>query len=251
MKNIIKLSIVLFSISFLFVSCQDDEPPIVDLCAAVNCQNDGTCVEGICDCPLGYAGSSCENFDLNEVQALLDDGQTPYILFNAGIPIQNLIGKSYQGGIIFSMDASNGRGLLAYPTDIGTGNTWGCEGDDILSINNVFVNPPTSGPATEEGARIGDGVTNTDHIVSICPEEVIAAKLCRGIGSSWSLPSIGELNLMYTNLHLNGLGGFEDSAYWSSTEANLEKAWARSFFQDNQFRGFKSDKNLIRAIRNF
>jgi len=38
-----------------------------------------------------------------------------------------------------------------------------------------------------------------------------------GGNMGWSLPSIAELNLMYDNLHLQELGDFVGSAYWSST----------------------------------
>lgn len=38
---------------------------ITDLCSGLNCQNGGTCVaqdnEAICNCPIGYYGSRCEN----------------------------------------------------------------------------------------------------------------------------------------------------------------------------------------------
>jgi len=35
--------------------------------------------------------------------------------------------------------------------------------------------------------------------------------------SDWRLPTQGELDLMYQNLHINGLGNFMNAGYWSST----------------------------------
>lgn len=34
-----------------------------DPCETVECQNGGACVEGICNCPEGFEGSLCEEFD--------------------------------------------------------------------------------------------------------------------------------------------------------------------------------------------
>ena len=249
MKNIINLSLTLMCLCFLLFAC-DNEDPIIDPCASVTCQNDGVCLNGTCDCPDGYMGTNCESFDPDEVQALLDAGQTPFSLFNAGIPVENLYGATYQGGIIFYINTTDGRGLVAAANDIPSVR-WGCEGDDIISLNNISVNPPSTGPATEEGARIGDGKTNTDLITSICGEEVIAAKVCRGLGQAWFLPSIGELNLMYTNLHLKGLGGFSSNLYWSSSESSRFEAWSRAMNVDEQ-RGFKKGSvNDVRAVRSF
>jgi len=35
--------------------------------------------------------------------------------------------------------------------------------------------------------------------------------------TGWRLPTREELNLMYVNLKLQGLGSFKDDFYWSST----------------------------------
>ncbi len=35
--------------------------------------------------------------------------------------------------------------------------------------------------------------------------------------------------MMYVNLHLQGLGGFANSSYWSSTELDGNDAWAQFF----------------------
>lgn len=59
MKNLFLISrtsfIVLFIFSFLvYAACQKDK------CKDVQCQNGGTCNEGVCNCPDGYSGTYCE-----------------------------------------------------------------------------------------------------------------------------------------------------------------------------------------------
>ncbi|GAB5538994.1 MAG: hypothetical protein Salg2KO_10970 [Salibacteraceae bacterium] len=50
MKKLILLFSIALSISL--VSCDD--------CRDVTCLNGGTCVEGICECPIGFSGATCE-----------------------------------------------------------------------------------------------------------------------------------------------------------------------------------------------
>ena len=49
--------VILFVGLFLVTSCNEDP------CDAVVCYNGGVCINGNCDCPPGFTGSSCENED--------------------------------------------------------------------------------------------------------------------------------------------------------------------------------------------
>jgi len=72
--------------------------------------------------------------------------------------------------------------------------------------------------------------------------------------SDWYLPSLGELQEMYTELHLNSLGNFASYNYWSSTEYNLAGASAINFSDGtvNANTGKGSTSNMhVRAIRTF
>ena len=51
------------------------------------------------------------------------------------------------------------------------------------------------------------------------------------IGNDWFLPSRNELVAMFNNLKAEGVGGFADDSYWSSTETNATRA-ASVFFGD-------------------
>ena len=46
-----------------------------------------------------------------------------------------------------------------------------------------------------------------------------AKKSCLELGIGWRLPNINELELIHKELHLNGLGDFENDSYWSISKA--------------------------------
>jgi hypothetical protein len=46
--------------------------------------------------------------------------------------------------------------------------------------------------------------------------------------NDWQLPDRGDLDLMYRNLHMLGLGGFLNALYWSSTRDGIN-AWLQNF----------------------
>jgi len=75
----------------------------------------------------------------------------------------------------------------------------------------------------------------------------------------WFLPSIDELNLMYTNLHKRGLGGFKNADYWSSSSFSYgdDAAGAYNMFFDGKETGdggagyARYQICLVRAVRSF
>jgi len=289
--KLLKSSLLLFAILFTVVStqsCKDECEDIVcqnggtcndgtcdcpdgfsgdnceteDLCITnpIVCQNGGTsnsdCTE--CNCPDGYYGTSCEN---ETVQHQLDNGIPPLELLNASvpIPIDSFYGKTYEGGFIFYLTAE-GTGMVAATENQSTAAIWGCFGTNIMNLANVTECPGMGDcqqplpEDTVEGARIGDGAANTDAILDMtngCTEDGIAAKLCRGLGDDWFLPSRGELNLMYTNLHAEGHGGFAADWYWSSTEFDDGAAWNQDFEFGNQSSFGKPSFIHVRAARAF
>jgi hypothetical protein len=147
------------------------------------------------------------------------------------------IGEMYKGGYIFKINMW-GKGLCAAPREKSA--KWGCYGSLIDGA---------------DGEEVGDGKQNTKDILSMC-DEYCGAKYCDDFVSEdyddWYMPSIGELELMYNQLHVNGLGGFANGKYWSSTENFSLGAWHFNF--ETAERGNNDAKGAslrVRPIRSF
>jgi hypothetical protein len=56
---------------------------------------------------------------------------------------------------------------------------------------------------------------------------------------------------MYKNLKKKGLGNFENSWYWSSSQSNINGAWNQNFRNGYQQGDFKNIAYSVRAIRAF
>ena len=238
MKKTLFLFSFLFltSVAFLTFSCKEEEAP----CIGVVCQNSGICLDGRCECPDGYLGSSCENFDPLQVQELLDSGISPKQLYDSGITLNDLYGKLYEGGLIFYLSASDGTGLVAAPTD-GPSAKWGC-GETL--INGA------------DGEAIGTGMTNTLDIINGCSASGIAAKICNDLfvndKDDWFLPSKDELTRLRGNLYANGHSDFQWIYYWSSTESSDGGAWSLQKTQGGIWSSITKNSTVgIRAIRKF
>ncbi|MEO5775620.1 MAG: hypothetical protein ABIQ27_01865 [Flavobacterium sp.] len=129
------------------------------------------------------------------------------------------------GGIIFYDKGSYTEGWRyaeAAPADLAYFE-WGCA---------------TSSIANSQSSLIGKGLFNTGAILNfhdiltnyytnpiVCSNlnnGTVAAKESLGYQlngrKDWFLPSEDELALLYTNLHLESLGNFSNTIYWSSTE---------------------------------
>jgi hypothetical protein len=98
-------------------------------------------------------------------------------------------------------------------------------------------------------------MSNTLEIVNSCPSTNIAAQICNDLDlngyTDWYLPSIDELNILYTNRNLIG-GGFIFDDYWSSTEIGPQMAYATNLYSGQQYFNLnKIGSSLVRAVRSF
>jgi hypothetical protein len=163
---------------------------------------------------------------------------SPYVVNSTAGGSSLAIGDSYQGGIIFWLDATGQHGLIAATADQSTGIQW---------YNGTF----TVTNAVRDG--IGAGMYNTERIIANQSTGSYAAQLCanyQGGGyGDWYLPSKYELNLLY--LQKTAVGGFASAYYWSSTENDLNSAWTQNFGNGSQDYDYKDYANRVRAVRAF
>ena len=128
--------------------------------------------------------------------------------------VSHKIGEQYGGGIIFYLDESGQRGLIAATSDMSghsDGSGEGCFAwpDANVACNNFVI----------------------------------------GSFSDWRLPTRDELNKLY--LKKSFVGGFAHKHYWSSTENSEGGAWGQNFYAGYQTQGDKTKVLRVRAVRSF
>lgn len=67
--------------------------------------------------------------------------------------------------------------------------------------------------------------------------------------SNWRLPTKSELNEMYVQLHLQGIGNFSSAFYWSSSEYDSDHAWNLYFDYGYQYANNKDNHLRVRPVR--
>jgi hypothetical protein len=102
---------------------------------------------------------------------------------------------------------------------------------------------------------IGTGSGNTYAIISQSGFTSGAASLCNNLilntFDDWFLPSQDELNLMYQNLYLFGVGNLSNVSYWSSSEVSSTNAYRQAFSTGLKSSSPKTNTYRARAIRRF
>jgi Collagen triple helix repeat (20 copies) len=178
----------------------------------------------------------------------------------------HVIGDSYQGGIVFYVDADGQHGLIAAKADQSTGIPWyngvwklvGTAGDGIgAGAMNTAIIVATQIGDTRGGnfaAKVAADYSIQDDGVTACTigsglTHPPVSEICYG---DWYLPSKVELNLLYNAKAAGIVSNFNNSYYWSSTEDTTNPTWCQEFsngFQYNNNKDFKVPR--VRAIRAF
>lgn len=191
---------------------------------------------------------------------------------NQLLPSLHVVGERYQGGIIFYVDDTGQHGLIAALADQGRQfNKWnngvsrvtGASGDGIgagrMNTPLIIANQVGDKGDLNFAAKLAADYRVQDDGESPCTGS--ATETCWG---DWYLPSKDELNLMWFNLadsdhdgnnsgpnDPNNLAGFSTLTYWSSTEADFDRAWDQLFRIGLADRSFKANTWQVRAIRAF
>ncbi len=171
-------------------------------------------------------------------------------------PIQ--LGTLHEGGYVFYVDETGQHGLVAAPADVtvspsmGPGSTW------------YWASSNASSASEASGTAIGTGYENTRTMMDQTDdkEDLRAAYVCHELVtdgySDWFLPSLDELNLMYQNLRLQGIGNFvasmnDSSDYWSSSSkfSDSDEAWYMNFGSGAINSTEKTNNKRVRPIRAF
>jgi len=170
---------------------------------------------------------------------------SPYVV-NATGATTLTIGQSYQGGIIFWLDATGQHGLIAATADQSTGIHWyngtsrytGATGDGLYagSMNTAII----------VATQMADNQTG-NFAAKVCADYSVTVD---GVTyGDWYLPSKYELNLLYNQRV--AVGGFASDYYWSSTDGDNDSAWQQDFVSGYQDGIVKAYPNYVRAIRAF
>ncbi len=165
-----------------------------------------------------------------------------YIFYDKGSYLKadfTIVKASGNGTVPITPTYSDWRYLEAASSDSPSAE-WGCDGTLIPGA---------------DGTAVGTGEQNTIDIEAGCTTPGTAADICVNLSlggySDWFLPSKDELNLMYTNLKLQGVGGFADGFYWSSSEYGAVYAWLQTFNDGYQYYNGKNGTFRVRAVRAF
>ena len=204
------------------------------------------------------------------IQDRLNIGETPIQIYESGIPLDSLYGKSYQGGLIANLEINPfellkyGKALIVATTDQSSGILFL---PDIHDFENVDL------PRLDNDLRLplDNGLLNTDYIIAFTGESgssitsYYAAGLCRnytgGGYTDWFLPSVDQVRMMRFNLFDRGFGSFlEDffegddpwnNFYWTSSYMGDGFSFMYNIVNANYGGANVSTKVRVRAVREF
>ena len=137
--------------------------------------------------------------------------------------------------------SSGWRYLEAAPADENNGVEWAGH----ITGYGTYIGVASTG--------IGSGAANTSTIVSAQGGGSYAARIIFDMElngyTDWFLPSKDELNSMYQNLHLQGVGAFAAAEYWTSSEFNAYHARYQNFGDGYQYYNIKLNPKRVQAVR--
>ena len=220
--------------------------------SGINCANGGIKIE------VGLDGNNNGDLDSNEVQTnktkylctpnsnsnltiqqRLDLGETPFSIINSGVPMNNLYGKTYQGGLIFHIDMANFRGLVVTDFNVTGQRCFGCRGIDISTSSELY-----------------SGLQNTINFINNGCDGNGSVRACYDLVyngfDDWYLPSSGECSTIISNIP-----GWALSEFWTSTQGPIDsngpiyQLFATGNANRNDGSPFSWCYGVTRAVRTF
>jgi hypothetical protein len=169
-------------------------------------------------------------------------------------------GDTYSGdtAVTYALrDTGPAGGLIFYDKGYYSNGWWYLEAASPTTLEKDWGKIGTE--VTGTGTAIGTGANNTALIVAKLNEVPAAsdkaAQFCdaliEGGYDDWFLPSKDELNEMYNNLHLHGVGDFANLRYSSSSEADANNHSTQIFTDGSQNDNGKNIILRFRAARAF
>jgi len=154
------------------------------------------------------------------------------------------VGDLYQGGYVFSLDATGQHGMVMASVETERALPWGCYGTFVDIGGNIAT-------------TLGWGQYCTSRMVYKCSEVNAAGRYCYDLESGgyqdWFLPNISEWLLAYKELGtITAVNLKTNIHYWISTEADANRsAYCISSNTSGAVFETKSVLNLVRAVRSF
>jgi hypothetical protein len=173
----------------------------------------------------------------------------------------HVIGESYQGGIVFYVDADGQHGLIAARADQSAGIQWnngvakltGTSGDGlgagVMNTAIIVATQLSDNPTGNFAAKVAADYSVQEDGVSACTSPTYRSPASEKCYGDWYLPSKVELNLLWNEQGV--VGGFAPIEYWSSTENVAGSAWFQNFYSSGENTAPKTDTFKVRAIRAF
>jgi hypothetical protein len=181
-----------------------------------------------------YTANSCEYGGTCAIGDVAPGGG--YVFYVSPTTINVATGIS-TGGIYLSTAPQTWSGAVADPTA-----KWGCSGTNVSGTSS----------------SVGSGAENTRLINAACATAGIASRLAADSSAEgftdWFIPSIGELNLIRSNLKVNSLSNLNGTDYWSSTQdvTNPTTSAQYQYFTGGAYGPTDKNNNLsVRPIRAF
>lgn len=123
------------------------------------------------------------------------------------------------------------KGLIFHDKGLNT-NGWRYMEIPIQDISSGLALGCPNGPNATTNTAVGTGLLNSTNIDAVCYDTNYAAtkSLLYSLNgySDWFLPSQGDFNLMHQNLHLKGVGNFQNYTGANWVVQNFNRYWTSS-----------------------